>query len=285
MTELNIEAIESKLKALKSIGEIVGSMKALSAHSIRKAEGLLPHLRTYAENIEDSLAQILHYFPEAVRVDFEGEGQKACVVFTSEQGLCGVFNERIVNEAEGFLDEKTVGLILSGRKGIEEAESRGLPVILSLSSPVSVEAVDIKVMNLATELFTLYSQRYFQQLYLLFAYYRRRSDYLIIRQRVLPPPFKRILKRTKKKRAPLVYMAPEDILEDLMRQYLIVALYKAFIESLASENASRMLSMERASRNIDEKFAELSELYNYLRQEEITNETIEITSGFEAIRK
>lgn len=285
MTELNIEAIESRLNALKSISEIVNSMKALSAHSIRKAEGMLPHLRAYSENIEDSLAQILHYFPEAVRVDIEGEGKSVYVVFTSEQGLCGIFNERIMDEAEKLLDDNLAGFVVSGRKGIEEAYSRSLPVILSLSSPVSVDAVDLKVMNLTTELFTLYSEGMFQQLYLLFAYHRKKADYLIIRQKVLPPPFKRIMKRTKKKRSPLIYMKPEEILENLMRQYLVVSLYKAFIESLASENASRLLSMERASKSIDERFTELSDLYNYLRQEEITNETIEISSGFEAIRK
>ncbi len=284
MTALSIEHIEARLKGLKSIKEIVGSMKALSALSIRKAEEALPHIRAYTENIEDSLSQVIQYFPEALRTGFEGGKGRLYVVFTSEQGLCGLFNERIIDEAEKVLDDASAGLIVSGRKGYEEARSRGLPVLFHIGSPVSIDAVDIRVMNLARETYSIFSGKGFQALYLLFAYHRKKGDYLIIRTRVLPPPFKKIAGRQRRRQAPLVYMAPEDILGSLVRQYMTVSLYRAFIESLASENASRLLSMERASKNIDEKFAELAELYNYLRQEEITNETIEIMSGFEALK-
>lgn len=285
MTGLTLETLEARLKGLKSISDIVGSMKALSALSIRKSEMLLPHIRTYTENIEDALSQIIQYFPEAIESGFEGDGGKLLVVFTSEQGLCGIFNERIINEAEKTMDNRTVGLVICGRKGLDEAQSRKLPVLLSLASPVSVDMVDIKVMNLATNIYTIFSQKKLQELYLLFAYHRKKGDWLVIKQRVMPPPFKKISRREVNRIAPLIYMEPEDILENLVRRYLAASLYRAFIESLASENTLRLLSMDRASRNIEEKFTELSDLHNYLRQEEITNETIEILSGFEALEK
>lgn len=284
MTDLSLEGLESRLRSLKSIKDIVNSMKALSGLSIRKAEAILPDLRTYSKNIEDSMAQILHYFPEALTALADTRGKSLIVVFCSEQGLCGLFNEKIITEVQKGLTEQVEGIVVSGTRGFEEASSRGLPVMLALKSPVSVDAVDVKVMNLTAELFRLYQEGRFQQLYLLFAYHRKKGDYLIVRQRVLPPPLKKIMKRTTAKRAPLIYMKPEEIMEELLKQFLTVSLYKAFVESLASENASRLLSMERASKAIEERFSELSELYNYLRQEEITNETIEIISGFEALR-
>ncbi|RMG69700.1 MAG: hypothetical protein D6710_08420 [Nitrospirae bacterium] len=284
MTDITLEGIESRLRALNSIKDIVSSMKALSALSIRKAEAVLPNLRIYAENIEDAMAQMLHYFPEALRAISDTEGKSLIVVFCSEQGLCGLFNEKIITEAQNSINEHVEGIVVSGRKGVDEAKARGLPVMLGLGSPVSVDGVDISVMNLTRELFNFYQQGRFQQLYLLFAYHRRKGDYRIIRQRVLPPPLKRIAKKTRSKRPPLIYMKPEEIMENLLQQFISVSLYKAFVESLASENASRLLSMERASKAIEDRFSELSELYNYLRQEEITNKTIEIISGFEALR-
>ncbi len=284
MTDINLEGIESRLRSLKSIKEIVNSMKALSALSIRKAEAILPDLRTYSNKIEDSMAQILHYFPEALRVFPEHEDKSLIVVFCSEQGLCGLFNEKIITEAENSINDNVTGIVVSGTKGFDEARARGLPVMLTLNSPVSIDAVDIKVMNLTTELFHLYQEGRFQQLYLLFAYHRKKGDYLVVRQRVLPPPLKKIMKKARTKRAPMIYMEPDEIMKELFKQFLSVSLYKAFVESLASENASRLLSMERASKSIEEKFSDLAELYNYLRQEEITNETIEIISAFEALK-
>ncbi len=284
MTDITLEGLEARIRALKSIKDIVSSMKALSALSIRKAEAILPDLRTYSKNIEDSMAQILHYFPEALRFFPDNEDRSLIVVFCSEQGLCGLFNEKIISQAQSIINEHVTGIVVSGTRGFNEARARGLPVMLTLSSPVSVDAVDIKVMNLTTELFQLYQEGRFQQLYLLFAYHRKKGDYLIVRQRVLPPPMKKIMKRARTRRPPLIYMKPEEIMEELLQQFLSISLYKAFVESLASENASRLLSMERASKAIQDRFSELSELYNYLRQEEITNETIEIISAFEALR-
>ena len=285
MAELTMENIEARLRGLKSIKDIVNSMKALSALSIRKSERLLTPIRTYTENIEDALSLIIHYFPHAIGSVLEEEGGKLIVVFTSEQGLCGVFNERIIQEAARAMDERTAGLVICGRKGLEEATSRQLPILFSTDSPVSVDAVGAKVMNLITDIYSIFSTRNLRELYLLFALHRKKRDWLVIKQRVMPPPFRKIAKRTRKRLPPLVYMDPVSILENLIREYIYVSLYRAFIESLASENALRLQTMERASRNIEDKFTELADLYNYLRQEAITNETIEILSGFEAMKK
>ncbi|HDH01981.1 MAG TPA: hypothetical protein ENH17_02505 [Nitrospirae bacterium] len=78
-------------------------------------------------------------------------------------------------------------------------------------------------------------------------------------------------------------MNPEDVLERLVEEHLLISLYRAYAESLASENSSRLRSMDSAVQNIDKKMDELTTLYNYVRQEEVTAEVIEIISGYESL--
>ncbi len=280
----SLEKIEARLKGLKGIREIVNSMKALSALSIRKAESLLPSIREYSDSIEDAFAQLLEHFPEVVQRGLEGGPEVFYLVLTSEQGLCGAYNEEMIRAVEQEVNKRPGGLVITGTRGIDLAATKGLPVLLGLKGPVSVEGIDLKVMEVVRRLLEILPGGN-PQLYLLFAYYRRKAEYTIIRQRVIPPPLRKISRRMRQRRVPLLYMEPEEILGHLFRQYLVVSLYRAFVEALASENASRLFSMERASKNIDDKLQELSELYNYLRQEEITNETIEVSSGYEVLNR
>ncbi len=281
---LTTRQLERKIKNFHSINEIVNSMKALASLSIRKAESILPSIRVYIENIEDSIANVLHFFPEAIKNEEKEEQRKVYVVFSSEQGLCGVFNEKIIEYCRAIVDENTVGFVISGRKGYEEAISNGLHILKTMSSPISVDIIDVKVMNLASELYDLFKEGAFHELNLVFAYHRKIGDYKIVRTRVLPPAFNRIAKRGHGKKSPLIYMKPEEILERLIEEYILISLYRAYIESFASENASRLSSMETASRNIEKRLQEMQSTYNYIRQEEITEETIEIISGYEAFR-
>lgn len=282
---MTLETLEKKIHGYRSIREIVNSMKALAAMAIRKVEDILLSTRLYGDNIEDAIAQILHYYPETLKERKEEEGKKLIVVFASEQGLCGLYNERVVEQAERLYSEERMDFILSGSRGYEEALSRGIPVEVYLSSPVSVEAINLKVTELAYHIEVLNTKKRYKEIRLLFTYLKRKGDYEVINQRVLPPPFKRIIKRKKKKRQPLLYMPADIILENLLREYLLFSLYRAYLEALASENSYRLISMEKASSSIDEKIDELNSFYNYLRQEEITNETIEISSSFETLRK
>ena len=83
--------------------------------------------------------------------------------------------------------------------------------------------------------------------------------------------------------SPHLYLTPEELLPLLIEEYLFIELYRAFVESIASENGSRLRSMDNAGKNIDKKIDELMQLYRISRQEEITSEMLEIISGAEAI--
>jgi F-type H+-transporting ATPase subunit gamma len=84
---------------------------------------------------------------------------------------------------------------------------------------------------------------------------------------------------------PVIGLAPRRMLRVLLRQHLYIALYRAFAESLASENASRLASMGGAERNIDERLDDLERTYRRIRQTVITEELLDIISGFEALEQ
>ncbi len=275
--------LERKIENLKTIHEIVSSMKALATLTVRKVERLLPTIRMYNDHVHQSMGEILYHFPYLAEVSIPVGRKTAYVVFTSEQGLCGTFNERLLDYCQGLQDISKAIFIISGKRGQDEAFSRGLPVLKALKGPVSVDGIDTRVINLTVELYELYRKGAFDELSVIFAVHRRVGEYRIISNKVLPPDMGKFAKRKASIKEPLVYMNPEDVLERLVEEHLLISLYRAYAESLASENSSRLRSMDSAVQNIDKKMDELTTLYNYVRQEEVTAEVIEIISGYESL--
>ncbi|NOZ25262.1 MAG: hypothetical protein GXO94_04115 [Nitrospirae bacterium] len=275
--------LERKIENLKTIHEIVNSMKALATLTVRKVEELLPTIRMYNEHVHQSMGEVLHHFPYLAEAPGPDAGRTAYVVFTSEQGLCGTFNERLLDYCQGLEDSAKSVFIISGRRGQDEALARGIPVLKALKGPVSADSIELKVMNLTVELFELYRQGTFDRLSVVFALHRRLGEYRIMSSRVLPPDLGRFSRRKAMRREPLMYMSPEDVLERLVEEHLLISLYRAYAESLASENSSRLRSMDSAAQNIERKREDLLTLFNYVRQEEVTAEVLEIISGYESL--
>lgn len=277
--------LERKIENLKTVHEIVNSMKALATLTVRKVEGLLPTIRMYNDHVHQSMGEILSRFPYLAEAPAPAGGRTTYVVFTSEQGLCGTFNEQLLDYCRGLEDAAEALFIISGKKGYDEALARGLPVLKALKGPVSADGIEIEVINLTVELYELYRRGAFDRLSVIFAFHRRLGEYRIISSRVLPPDLGKFSRRKAILREPLMYMRPETVLERLVEEHLLISLYRAYAESLASENSSRLRSMDSAVLNIERKMEELTTLYNYVRQEEVTAEVIEIISGYESLRE
>ncbi len=84
---------------------------------------------------------------------------------------------------------------------------------------------------------------------------------------------------------PLYTLATGDLFNRLIRQYFFIVLFRAFIESMASENASRLMTMQKAEQNIEERLENLNAQFNHQRQKAITDELLDIIAGFEALTK
>jgi F-type H+-transporting ATPase subunit gamma len=215
-----------------------------------------------------------------------GKGEKVvgAVVFGSDQGLVGRFNEVVADEALGSLRALggNVDVWAVGTRVRARLTDAGVPVTGLFAVPSSVKAIaplvgQILLEGDVTELHLFYNRPKFG------------AVYEPIQQRLLPldGDWRRKLVELPwpTKDLPEVVGGDTATLRALIREYLFVSLFRACAESLASENASRLAAMERADKNIDEVLETLRGAFHRLRQSGIDEELFDVVSGFEALSK
>lgn len=320
-----LEALRRRLETASDLGAVVSTMKTLAAVSIRQYETAVAALADYESTLELGFQAALRGAEwsetagEAAGKTTDGRviaGQSVdstvgparpvptssapsstvptgIVLFGSDQGLCGAFNERIVEHLlmEQAADHAGAGwrlLVVGGR-----AESRLLDARRNIDHRFQVPSSVSDITNLVLELLPCIEHwRDSAGLGRLLVFHHLRTSPATSEPRklqLLPFDLAR-LRRWRRapwpsRSLPMLASDRERLLSRLVRQHLFVSLFRACAESLASENASRLAAMQAAERNIEERLAELRGAANLLRQDEITAELLEIVTGFEALER
>ena len=287
-----------KIGGAGDLESVVRSMKALAASSICQYEKSVLSLQDYYHNIELGLIVCLRN-RERVRVDNREEPEFASVltktvnvvVFGSDQGLVGQFNEQIaefvVKSIERMPGEKKIWAV--GERVHSRLTEAGYAPVGLFAVPTSVNAITPLVGRILIESEAHYGQGEIGQLYL----YRNRpvsgATYEPLGQQLLPLDHTSGTRLAHQpwptKFQPEVLGDTEPTLRALVGEYLFVSLYKACAESLASENASRLAAMQRAEKNIDELMEALNQTFRQMRQSSIDEELFEVLSGYESLSK
>jgi F-type H+-transporting ATPase subunit gamma len=216
-------------------------------------------------------------------------GAIGAVVFGSDQGLVGQFNEVVAGYAV-----KTLAALPAkpqiwavGERVHARLADAGLPLMGLLTVPNSVKAITPLVGQILVESETRHSEGEITELHLFYNRPTSGAVYEPVSQRLLPldESWRRKLAERPwpTKNLPEVRGAGTETLRALIREYLFVSLFRACAESLASENASRLAAMQRADKNIDELLENLNGTFHRLRQSGIDEELFDVISGFEAL--
>ena len=286
-------SLTRKISSAGDLQSVVRTMKALAASSIGQYEQSARALGEYYRTVELGLgACIRESEPVALTMERKGQTNKGvlgAVVFGSDQGLVGQFNDRVADFAVKTLAE------LPGKSQIwsvgERVHARlsdtGLPLVGLFTVPNSVKTITPLVGQILVEHETHQERSEVTELHL---FYNRPSSgavYTTIHQRLLPldEAWQQELAERPwpTKNLPEVMGTGTDTLRALIREYLFVSLFRACAESLASENASRLAAMQRADKNIDELLETLHRTFHRLRQSSIDEELFDVISGFEAL--
>jgi F-type H+-transporting ATPase subunit gamma len=286
-------SLRRKISSAGDLQSVVRSMKALAASSIGQYEQSVRALADYYRTVELGLSIC---FRKSAQVALMTEGERrtgetavGAIVFGSDQGLVGQFNDVVADFAV-----KTLAA-LPGKPQVWAVGERvqaclsdaGLPLVGLFAVPNSVKAITPLVGQILVESEKRHSQGTVTELHL---YYNRPSPgtvYAPLGQRLLP-----LDESWRRKLAELPWPTgnlPEVMgggtatLRALIREYLFVSLFRACAESLASENASRLAAMQRADKNIDELLEDLNGAFHRLRQSGIDEELFDVVSGFEAL--
>jgi ATP synthase F1 gamma subunit len=272
---LSSAAVEQQTASLRDIDNIVGAMKAYAGSALRKAEDIVHNVRKCEESIRDAMTMIVAHHP-ALAPDVTGEGQRILVAFGSSIGLCGAFNDKIADT----LASLTTGndeLLIIGRRLRQLAESRELSCAGHFEAPASLDGINTALQESLARIKTTYArEEYFSLAFVYMTVSENRTEIFI--DQVLPPDTGKNIDRNKEN-ALLTYEQPEAVFSGILEEFLATSLYRCYVESLRSENWFRLRAMEGASENLQQRIAELGSLQNYLRQEEVTEEMLEILGG------
>lgn len=287
-----IEDLKRRIRSTEDLQSVVKTMKAMAAVKIHQYEQAVESLEDYARTIEMGLRAVMQNRPGVmVGARSGGRTRPGGVVFGSDQGMCGQLNDQVVSHALDQMNAVSNGsvhrVLAVGQRAAARLEEGGQPVEDTLATPGSIQGVVPRVQDLLMRIQVWNQEGMADQVFLYHSRPLSGARYEPRTVRLLPVDrtwLEEIREKDWPGRAlPLFTMDWDPLFSSLIRQYLFVFLFQAFAESLASENASRLASMQGAEKNIQERLDDLIMQYHQQRQMSITEELLDIISGFEAL--
>ena len=287
------ESLKRRIKSAGDLLSVVKTMKALAAVSIRQYQKAVESLDDYNRTVEMGLQIVLKEHMGAT-TQRKGETIKrlGVIVFGSDQGLCGQLNEQISvftldHFKETGVKKENRKVLAVGARVADYVEDAGQPVDELMATPSSTAGITPLVQEIIMVIEEWHFRQNVDHFMLFYNDYISGSNYHPYKVQLLPVnrDWLKDLSRKKwdSKSLPIFRMDCNKIFSSLIREYLFVSLYRAFAESLASENASRLASMQNAEKNIEEQMQDLHVQFHRTRQMTITEELLDIVAGFEAL--
>jgi F-type H+-transporting ATPase subunit gamma len=287
----SLESLSRKMGGARDLASVVRTMKALAASSIGQYEAAVRSLEDYYRSVELGLVACVQNHQTVPIVDIKEKqaGPIGALVFGSDQGLVGQFNDVLadftVRALTAMPGEKQVWAV--GERVRSRLADAGLPIAGFFPVPNSVAAITPLVGEIQVELEKSRAAGTSAGIYLFHNRPGSGATYHPASQRLLPLDEQWRRELTKLRwptgNLPEVIGGDESTLRALIREYFFVSLFRICAESLASENSSRLVAMQRAEKNIDDLLVTLTRNYNRLRQTSIDEELFDVISGFEAL--
>jgi F-type H+-transporting ATPase subunit gamma len=287
-----LESLRRKINGATELDSVVRTMKALAASSIVQYERAVHSLDDYYRTVELGLVAWLHHTGAAIYTDGgarKNNGATGAVVFGSDQGLVGQFNEVISEFAAGKLGDMPGDkhVLAVGERVQGYLNDAAFQVTGNFTVPNSIAGITTLVGRILIEIETQRERGKIAEVCLFHNHPKSGAMYDPVMQRLLPldDEWRRGLsgQAWPTGNLPEVLAGGEATLQALIREYLFISLFRACAESLASENASRLAAMQRAEKNIDELLEGLNRNFHHSRQSAIDEELFDVIAGFEAM--
>jgi F-type H+-transporting ATPase subunit gamma len=287
-----LQDLDKRITTTTKVQGIVKSMKTLSAVNIRQYERALVSLDTFVEVIELGLQTVLKETALPRHAAVSDQFPRGVIIFGSDQGLCGRFNERLADFIRQQLismkvtDFSSLKLIVIGARIAARLEAGGFNIDKQFWVPGSVSGINASIYQVLLSLEGWLKEHKITQIDIFLNRYEKLTAARPDHQVLLPIDNDHLRALRKKKwpgRSLPSYRVPaEQLFSGLIRQYLFVNLFRSQAESLASEQASRLRSLQNAEKNIEEHIEELRGAYRIKRQATITSELLDLVAGFKA---
>ena len=295
----SLDSLKKHLKSATDLKQIVSTMKALSATNIKKYEKTALSLNKYINNvytgIQGILSQnkdILNYIDYIEKNNDKKDCQNIIIVVGSNQGLCGKFNDKIINfflEDTKYLDfnSENNNLITIGDKIESIISSYNINIFKHISLPNSIE----NIVHIVYSIFTLINDnsKKFKNIYIYYTQHDTKSNGILTKKKVVPLEkefFKKILnKKWPTNNVPFWRIDTKKLFSNFIEQYIFISIYYAIANSMASEQKNRLMTLQGAEDNIKNNITETTLKYNQIRQTVITSDLIDVVSGYKLLKK
>jgi F-type H+-transporting ATPase subunit gamma len=278
-----LSELNRRIESLTELLEVIGTMRSLAATRVREARTAVPGIRQYATVVDEALAEAVPLLAgEDVEPGPESDGT-AVLVFSSEHGFVGAFNDHLLDAAGAALRRPNDRLLIVGARGLVVAEERRHPVAWSHGMATSTAGVTAIAQSAVDELYRGLGGGEFSRVTLYYAHSASGATWQVAERQLLPFDPTPYQMSGRASYPPLINLEPNVLLEMLVNEFVFAELMHAAMESFASENIARLMAMEAAHKNIEDRLEESKQKAWQRRQEEITMELLDVVTGAEAM--
>jgi F-type H+-transporting ATPase subunit gamma len=287
----SLRDIRKRIRSVKSTQKITRAMKLVSAAKLRRAQQAIVAARPYAVAMHDMISRIAakSQAGDAVHplLDKRGDVKRVLVVvLTSDRGMCGAFNSTIIRKSERFINENkkqwdVIELGSVGRRGRDYYKKRNYKIRHDYSGIYSGLQF-ASAQKIAKEITEEYISQDLDAVYFVYNEFKSAVTQEVRIEQLLPIAPAKVEEVSAGGTEYDYEPSAKDVLNELLPRYLATQVFRALLESQASEHGARMSAMENATKNAAEMISGLTLVYNRVRQAAITTELMEIISGSEA---
>lgn len=291
-----LESIRRKIESAQDLHSVVKTMKALAAVNIRAYEKAVQAIGHFHQNIETGIQVILKNNPEILKKpNIRQTSQTGLIIFGAQRGMAGNFNMPNITAVDQWIEtqelERKSGLISCavGDRISEQLKDIGIFSNDALDFPSFRYHLDDTIQKLLLIIEEWRFKENVASIYLFYNHPTGGSSFEPTYFQLYPLDTDWLQELTEKewpsRSIPMYTISWSELFNRLIRQYFYISIYRAFIESMSSENASRLAAMQKAEQNIEERLEDLDAQFNHQRQNAITEELLDIIAGFEALTK
>jgi F-type H+-transporting ATPase subunit gamma len=278
-----------RIKSVKNTQQITKAMKMVAAAKLKRAQDRVTAARPFAQKMSEVLgnlsAKISADFSHPL-LDERGDEKYLVVIVTADKGLAGAFNANVTKAAQNFLTEnasKQIEMIPVGRKGRDFFKRRNSNIIeeyVGLTGAGRIEYAEAS--EIAQKVIkTFIEDESVDKVFVVFSEFKSVLSQRPVVEQLLPIP-RNVSENPENNQAQAEYIyeqPPAEIFGKLLPKQIETQIYRAILESIASEQGARMTAMDSASKNAGELISTLTLNMNRIRQAAITKEIIEVVSG------
>jgi len=293
----NLLDIRRRIKSVKNTQQITKAMKMVSAAKLRRAQERVVTARPFANKMSEVLGELAKRTDEDFHhplLDLRADERYLLVLVTADKGLCGAFNTNLTKAAQAFMREnsdKSIEIMAIGRKGRDFFRNRHATITgeyIGLTGKGRVEFSE--ALEVARDIIKTYTDDTgIDKVFLIYNEFKSVLSQRVVLEQLLPVSRAKEEEPEAKSQQPATLVdyiyeqPPEEMFSRLLPRLIETQIFRALLESVASEHGARMTAMDSASKNASELIESLTLNMNRIRQAAITNEIIEVVSGAAAL--